>query len=133
MKVRLVAGTVLLSTCLLAACNHAKTGAQVAKDTDAAEQRAAQNIAKAEDKASDKVADAGKDVAADQRDLQHVASVQDQKVADTAAEGMHKVALAQCESLNGAAQTSCRDQADADYELAKARAKLARTQSDPKP
>ena len=133
MNARLVAGTVLLSTCLLAACNHAKTDAQVAKDTDAAEQRAAQNIARAEDKAVEKVADAGNNVASDQRDLQHVASVQDQKVADTAADGMHKVALAQCEALNGAAQKSCRDQADADYDLAKARAKLVRTQSDPKP
>jgi hypothetical protein len=133
MKIRFVAAPLLLSVCVLTACNHAKTDAQVAKDTNAAEQKALDNVARAEDKASERVADASKNLAADQRDVQHVASVQDQKVADTAAEGMHKIALAQCESLSGAPQKSCRDQADADYSLAKARAQLARAESDPKP
>jgi len=54
-------------------------------------------------------------------------------VAETQAEGAHKVALAQCEGLSGAAQKSCRDQADASYEVAEAKAKQARAASDPKP
>jgi uncharacterized lipoprotein YajG len=133
MKIRYVTAAALLASCLLAGCDHAKTAAQVAKDTDAAEQKAVQNVANAEQKADARVDAAATGVAKDQNDLAHVASVQDQKVADTAAEGMHKIALAQCESLAGTAQKSCRDQADADYELAKARAKVARAESDPKP
>ncbi|HUA90674.1 MAG TPA: hypothetical protein VL994_14640 [Steroidobacteraceae bacterium] len=66
------------------------------------------------------------------RDAQHVAVLQDQK-AETAAEGMHRLALAQCETLTGGAFRSCRDEADADYELARMRAKLARAEVDPKP
>jgi hypothetical protein len=58
--------------------------------------------------------------------------VQEQKVADTDAEGAHKVALAQCESLSGANQKACRDQADADYQTAKSQAKQERIASDPK-
>jgi hypothetical protein len=133
MQIRSMTVAAVLATCLLAGCNHAKTAAQVAKDTDAAEQKAVQNVANAEQKADAHVDAAANSVAKDQNDLAHVASEQDQKVANTAADGMHKIALAQCESLNGAAQKSCRDQADADYEVAKARAKLARAESDPKP
>jgi uncharacterized lipoprotein YajG len=133
MQIRSITAVALLAACLLAGCDHAKSAAQVAKDTDAAEQKAVDNVANAEQKADARVTDAAKDVARDQNDLAHVASVQDQKVANTAADGMHKIALAQCESLNGAAQKSCRDQADADYEVAKARAKLARAETDPKP
>jgi hypothetical protein len=62
-----------------------------------------------------------------------VAAIQNQKMADTEAEGVHRVALAQCEALGGAAQNSCRDQADAEYQLAKASAKQERVESDPKP
>jgi len=133
MQIRFMTVAAVIAACLLAGCNHAKTAAQVAKDTDAAEQKAVENVANAEQKADARVDAAATGVAKDQDDLAHVASVQDQKVANTAAEGMHKIALAQCESLNGVAQKSCRDQADADYELAKARAKLARAESDPKP
>ena len=41
----------------------------------------------------------------------------------TAAEGDHNVALEQCNALSGAAQKDCKDKADADYDLVKARAK----------
>lgn len=105
----------LSAACALSACDRAKSGAQVARDTNAAEQKAVENIEKSE------------------RDATHVAAVQNEKMADTEAEGARRVALAQCEALSGAAQKSCRDQADADYQLAKANAKRERTASDPKP
>lgn len=119
--------------CALAGCNHAKTEAQVANDTSAARQKAAENVASAQQNADAKVSAAEKDVGSEQRDLAHVASAQDEKVAETAAEGQHKVALARCEALSGNAQKSCTERADADYALAKDRAKLARAESDPKP
>jgi len=46
--------------------------------------------------------------------------------------GAHKIALAACERLGGAEQTSCRDEADADYQVAKARAEQQRVASDPR-
>jgi hypothetical protein len=101
--------------CALSACDRAKSGAQVAKDTNAAEEKAAENIDRSE------------------RDATHVAAVQNQQMADTEAEGAYRVALAQCEALSGVAQKSCRDQADANYQLAKASAKQERAESDPKP
>lgn len=124
---------VLGSAGMLTACDHAKTQDQVAKDTSAAEEKAADKVAKVDQSASEKVASAREDVRSEQRDLEHVAAVQNQKVAETEAEGAHKVALAQCEAMSGSAQKSCRDQADANYEVAKAKAEQARAQSDPKP
>ncbi len=43
------------------------------------------------------------------------------------------MALAACESLSGATQKSCRDKAEADYQLAKARAEQLRASTDAKP
>jgi Na+-translocating ferredoxin:NAD+ oxidoreductase RnfG subunit len=124
---------VLAAAGSLTACNRAKTDAQVAQDTNAAQEKAADKVTKADQNAAEKEADARKDVRSEQRDYEHVAAVQNQKVAETEAEGAHKVALAQCEALSGTAQKSCRDQADANYEVAQAKAKQARAASDPKP
>ena len=46
----------------LTACNHAKTDAQVAKDTSEAQEKAADKLAKADQNAAEKEADARKDV-----------------------------------------------------------------------
>jgi hypothetical protein len=110
----------------LSSCDHAKSAAQVAKDTSAAEQREARETAEAERTAADKEAK-------DEGALGHETAVQNQDIADKEADGAHKVALARCEAMSGSAQRSCKDQADAEYEVAKAKAKLARAQSDPKP
>jgi hypothetical protein len=105
----------LSAVCALGGCDRAKSGAQVARDTNAAEQKAVENIEKSE------------------RDATHVAAVQNEKMADSEADGARRVALAQCEALSGAAQKACREQADANYQLAKANAKQERAESDPKP
>ena len=121
------------TACALGGCDRPKSADQVEKDTAAAQQTATEKTAKAEQDAAAKVASARSDVRDEQRDLGHVNSVQGEKVADTAADGAHKIALARCESMAGAAQKSCKDQADADYEAAKAKAKQARADTDPKP
>ena len=120
----LVSGS-LMAVSLLSACNHAKDSAQVAQDVNKAEQSAAERTAKAERSAEAKVG-------AQIDDAAHTAAVQEQKVENADAEGAHKVALAQCEALSGASQKTCRDQADAAYEQAKAQAKQERLASDPK-
>lgn len=119
--------------CAVGGCDRPKSTDQVEKDTAAAEQTAAEKTAKAEQEAAGKVASARSDVRDEQRDLGHMSALQAEKIADTAADGAHTVALARCESMSGSTQKSCKDQADADYEAAKAKAKQARAETDPKP
>ena len=125
---------VILSTaCALVACDRPKSASEVEKDTSSAAQSAAQATEKAEKEAAEKAASARANVQDEKRDLGHVNAVEGEKIADAEADGAHKVALARCEGMAGAAQKSFKDQADADYEAAKARAKQARASSDPKP
>jgi hypothetical protein len=123
----------LAGACALGACDRPKSAAQVEKDTASAEQSAAERDSKAEAKAAAKVADARADVRSEQRDLAHVNAVQAEDVAITEAEGARKVALARCGGLAGDAQASCKDQANADFEAAKANAGQLRANNDPKP
>jgi hypothetical protein len=118
---------------VIVACDTAKKPAQVDKDIAAAQSNAARNTEKAEEAADSKIAAARADVRSEETDAAHTSAIETQKVANTEAEGSRKVALAACESLAGAQQKSCRDQAQADYEAAKARAAQLRAVSDPKP
>lgn len=117
----------------LSACDHSKSAAQVARDTAAAEQTAANNAAKAQQKADARIASARGDVRDEQRDLSDVQAVEVQRVADAQAAGDYKVALARCEALSGATQQACKDQASADYDVARTRAKQDKAGSVPKP
>jgi hypothetical protein len=120
-------------SCALTACNGSKSPVEVAKDASAAQQTAGEQVAAAQQRETERLASARGDVRDQQRDLSHVDAVESQKVAETAATGEHKVALARCEALSGSAQQSCKDQADADYAAAEAKAKQDRAASDPKP
>ncbi len=125
--------TLSLAATMLAACDSPKSSAQVASDTVAAERAAADNTAKAQQRADARIASARADVRDEQRDLAHVDAVEGQRISDAQAEGDYKVAQAQCESLGGATQKACLDQANADYEVARARAKQAKAVADPRP
>lgn len=131
-------GTVALASMLvavgaLAACDHSKSAAQVARDTAVAEQTAADNAARIQQKADARIASARGDVRDEQRDLSHVDAVEAQRVADAQAAADYQVALAGCEGLNGATQRACKDQASADYDVAKARARPDKAGADPRP
>ncbi len=91
----------LFAAALLAACNQAKHPADVAKDVNAASQNATKNTANAEEKA-----------------------------AKTDAEGRRQVALAKCEGLSGDRQQACKDEANASYDMAVAKAKEERSATD---
>jgi hypothetical protein len=96
------AGAIAIALC---GCNNAKSPDAIAND-----------VAKTEQKADAKVDDKLKNL--NDKDAKGVYDV-----AVTAAEGDHNVALEQCNALSGAAQKDCKDKADADYDLVKARAK----------
>ena len=113
MKQSLMAAVAVATLAVLAGCNKAKS-----PDT------AAHDIAAADQTAASKVADA-------QRDAQKDMSADAYNVAIAQAEGDHKVAVQKCETLQGHDQQVCKDQADADYEAAKANAKAAKVSSTP--
>ena len=115
----------LCGALLIGGCNNAKSPATTAKDVNAAEQKAEEKSAKAEERAGEKLASA-------EHDEQHVASVQEENVAKTDAEGQRSIALAKCESLSGDRQQACKDQANAAYDMAVAQAKRERASTDPK-
>jgi hypothetical protein len=123
----------LLATCMLNACNQAKSPEQVAKDTATAENTATENAAKVEQSASDKVNSAQTVVRDEKTAEAHTAAVQAEKVADAKAQGEHKVALTQCESLNGEPQKACKEQADTAFQVAEDQARQAEVNTDPKP
>jgi hypothetical protein len=109
-----VACAAIIALGALGGCNRAKSPETVAKDTQAAEQKA------------------GERVADEQADAQHVNAKEGEDVADAKAKGDHETALAKCEALAGDQQAACKKQADADYETAKAEAKQQRVNKDPK-
>ena len=118
---------------VLAACDHAKSPTDVAKDTSAAEQKAAEAKERALRIAERREAEVASRGQADARELAHETAAQEQRIANTEADGAHRIALAHCEGLGGTPQKSCREEADARYEIARGKASLARAEADPKP
>jgi hypothetical protein len=114
---------VALATAVLVGCGQAEPPASVGKDVAAAQQRAEAKTERAADRAS-------QDVAKEQRSVDdkvikrdNVAAEDEYKIALARADGNHDVALQKCKALAGDAQSRCKQQADADYDAAKANSK----------
>jgi PBP1b-binding outer membrane lipoprotein LpoB len=114
-----------LGAFLLAACNQGKSPDQVAAEVAKAQDKANAELSRAELHADKDVAKAAGKVDDKLTDLNNDAATDAYKVALAKADGDHKVALAQCDSMSGDAQKSCRNQANADFDAAKANAKAA--------
>jgi Na+-transporting methylmalonyl-CoA/oxaloacetate decarboxylase gamma subunit len=127
---RLALSCALLASALLglSACNKAEAPEKVQADVTKAQSDAAEQNAKADEKVKQVEAEAVKDRA------DAVAKVADKSVgavvdsAVTQAEGETKVALAKCEALEGDAQKSCKDAANAHLDTVKAKAKAAKSE-----
>jgi len=111
----------------LSGCNQAKSpdavASDVAKATAAAEkkdERAEQQAEKADTTVTN---DLSKDV--DKANDKEVRAAADDAV--TQAEGDNKIALAKCEALAGDAQKACKDQANAQLDMVKQRAKALKS------
>lgn len=115
--------TLALGALMLAACHQAKSPDEVAAEVTKAQDKANSEVAGAEQRADKDVANAAAKVGDKLTDLNNDAAGDAYKIALAKADGDRKVALAQCDSMNGDAQTTCRKQADADYDAAKANAK----------
>jgi hypothetical protein len=111
----------------LAGCNKAespdKVASDVAKATAAAEKkddRAEQQAQKTDAAVTN---DLAKDV--DKANDKEVRTAADDAV--TQAQGENKIALAKCEALAGDAQKQCKDQANAELDMVKQRAKALKS------
>jgi hypothetical protein len=125
---RLALSCALLASGLLclSACNKAESPDKVQSDVAKAQSTAAEENAKADEKVKQVEAEAAKDRA------DALAKVADKSVgaladsAVTETEGETKIALAKCQALEGDAQKSCKDQANAHLDAVKAKAKAAK-------
>jgi hypothetical protein len=112
-----------LCAMLAAGCDKPKSPDAVAHDVAAAEQKASNEVSSSEKDASKDIGNAADKVGDKLTDLNNVAAKDAQNIAIAKADGDRKVALAQCSALAGDAQKKCKDEADADYNAAKANAK----------
>ena len=115
----------MASLLLAAGCNNAKSPDTVAKDVANAEQKADKEVAKSEDSAAKDLGNSAQKVDDKMVAFNNAAAKDAYNLAVAQADGNRKVALANCESLSGDAQKTCKDQAEADYSAAKANAKAA--------
>jgi hypothetical protein len=119
----------LLASALLclSACSKAKSPEEVQADVAKAQSSAVEENAKADEKVKQVEGEAAKDRA---DALAKVADKSVDVVADSAvtqAEGETKIALAKCQALQGDAQKTCEDQANAHLDAVKAKAKAAKS------
>jgi hypothetical protein len=129
MQMKLALSCTLLASALLclSACNKAESPDKVQADVAKAQSNAVEENAKADEKVKQVEADAAKDRA------DALAKVADKSVgaladsAVTQTEGETKIALAKCQALEGDAQKSCKDEANAHLDAVKARAKAAKS------
>jgi hypothetical protein len=116
---------IALSLFFVAACNNAKSPDTVAKDVAVAEQKASNEVADSQKDASKDIGKAADKVDDKLADLNNTVASNAYTIAVAKADGDKKIALAKCDALAGDAQKNCKDQADVDYNAAKANAKAA--------
>ena len=127
MKIALSSALVASALLCLSACNKAESPEKVQEDVAKAQSTAADDNAKADEKVKQVEADATKDRA------DALAKVADKSIgaladsAFTQAEGDTKIALAKCQALEGDAQKTCKDEANAHLDAVKAKAKAAKS------
>ena len=126
---RLASICALLASALLglSACNKAKSPEDVQADVAKAQSDAADQNAKADENVKQVEAEAPKDRS---DALAKVADKSVDVIADSAvtqAEGDTKIALAKCQALEGDAQQTCKDEANAHLDAVKAKAKAAKS------
>jgi hypothetical protein len=125
---RLTLSRAFLASALLclSACNKAESPEKVQADVANAQSNAAEENAKSDEKVKQVEAEAAKDRA---DALAKVADKSVGAIADSAvtqAEGETKIAQAKCQALEGDAQKTCKDEANAHMDAVIARAKAVK-------
>jgi hypothetical protein len=115
----------VVAALVLAGCNKSKSPEDVSKDVANAEQKANNEVTKSEEHAQSALDKSYKKVNDQEIKFNNDAAQQTYNVAVAKADGNRKVALATCESQSGDAQKACKDQAEADYNAARADARAS--------
>ena len=122
----------LAATIGLASCGK-QTPAENRTDVATAEAAGARDIAATKAQAADAMAGAQQDLNKTETAVAHEDAAARQNISVAEAEAAYKVAVERCGALAGDEKRLCKKHADAELELAKARANNVRADSDPKP
>jgi Tfp pilus assembly major pilin PilA len=115
----------VVASLVLAGCNKSKSPEEVSKDIANAEQKANNEVAKSEQSAQSALDKSYKKLNDQEIKFNDDAARQTYNVAVAKADGNRKIALANCESQSGSAQTACKDEAETDYKTALANARVS--------
>ncbi len=115
---------VMLGT--LDGCHQKASQVATSADVTSAQQEAQREVEQAQIEAKKDIKSEAKIMGADSKDVARAKVTGAFDVAMTRADGDHKVAIEKCLTLEPAAQQSCKDQADVDYQAATAKAKANR-------
>ena len=107
----------------ISGCNNAKSPDTVENNVSSAQAKASSEVADAKQEAGKDINSAQAKMNEQGTDLNNANAKGSYDVAMAKADGDHKVSTARCDALAGDAQKTCKDQADASYDLAKASAK----------
>jgi predicted small lipoprotein YifL len=126
-KIRLAptaAALVMMGLC--AGCHQKPPPVATPADVTAAQQEAQHEVEQAKAEAKKDVKSAAKVMGADSKDVARARVTGAFDIAMAHADGDHRVAIEKCLTLAPAAQQSCKDAADTDYQSAVAKAKAIR-------
>jgi hypothetical protein len=123
-----VAGIAALA--LIAGCHSGKTHPPTAQDIEAAKQDAEREVEQARAEAAKDIKSAAK-ISGSSKGVAQAKAEGAYDIAMVKADGDHKVATEKCLTLQASMQQACKDQADADFETAKATAKASRLARQP--
>ncbi len=123
---RSTATGIVVSLALIAACHRTEAPHATAQDVEAAKQEAQRAVTQARIEASKDVKSAAKVTGSHPAEVHEAKIAGSYDVAMVKADGDHKVAIAECLTLQAPMQQGCKDKADADYDKAAAAAKAAR-------
>src|SRR5258708_904651 len=127
MEFHQISGSAIAGLMMIAACHSHKTPQVTAQDVEAAKQDAQRAVEQARIEATKDVKSAVKTGGGNPRDVALAKATAAYDVAMIKAEGDHTVAREKCQTLQASMMQACKDQADAEYETAKAAAKATRT------
>lgn len=127
MKANFVGTAAAVALLALAGCHKAQSPQTVANNVAKATAEAQKNNARSAEKAKQADADIADDLdkSVDKANARAARAAADDAV--TQAEGQNKIELAKCQALEGEAQKSCQDQANAELDLIKERAKALKS------
>jgi uncharacterized lipoprotein YajG len=118
--------TLIAALTLIAGCHNGKTPQPTAQNIADVEQEAARELAQARVEASKDIKSAAKVAGSNSRELDRAKVTASYDIAMAKADGNHKIAIEKCLTLPVSTTQACKEQADADYDTAKAAAKVTR-------